>query len=202
MVGIRLKDIDKDVLMIFMLSFEYQMSFTNLLKLFKISKQYFWTFMEICSPMLKMGVRKASMIRKSVDKILPYLTNQGEKEELTIREENILDKFLWFVEDSFSDGEGCLSIQQLEAFPFIKGYSKRGNCIAFNYDGVVKNIDDIEYIKIGSENFYKTTRMLFYIEKYCGNMDMNRINNLSIRDMLRKIDEGEEKLEQESYQCK
>ena len=117
MVGLKIRDIDKDVLMMFVLSYEYSMSFTNLLKLYMISKQYFWTFMEICSPMLKMGIRKASMIRKSVDKILPHLTGEGEKEELTAREECIKNLFLWFVEDSFSDGEGCLTIDQLEAIP-------------------------------------------------------------------------------------
>ena len=122
MVGLKVRDIDKDVLMIFALSYEYSMSFTNLLKLFKISKEYFWTFMEICSPMLKMGVRKAAMLRRSVDKIYPYLTGEGELEELTIREENTLDLFKWFVEDSFSDGEGCLTVDQLKAITYIKGY--------------------------------------------------------------------------------
>ena len=117
MVGIRIKDISKDLLFIFALSYEYSMSFTNLWKLFNISKQYFWTFMEICSPMIKMGVRKAVMLRKSVEKVLPYLTGEGEKEELTVKEECILDLFNWFVEDSFSDGDGCLTIEQLEAIP-------------------------------------------------------------------------------------
>ena len=59
----------------FALSYEYSLSFTNLLKLFKISKQYFWTFMEICSPMIKMGVRKAMTLRKSVDKMMECLKN-------------------------------------------------------------------------------------------------------------------------------
>jgi hypothetical protein len=118
-----MKDIDRDLLMIFALSYEYSMSFTNLLKLFKISKQYFWTFMEICSPMIKMGVRKASMLRRSVSKILPYLTGEGEKETLTAKEDNMLDLFRWFVEESFSDGDGCLTIDQLEALPFAKGYT-------------------------------------------------------------------------------
>ena len=97
MVGVKLKDVNKDMLMIFMLCYEYPMSFTNLYKLFKISKKYFWTFMEICSPMLKMGVRKASMIRRSVEKMLPYFTNEGEKEELTSREENMMELFSWFL---------------------------------------------------------------------------------------------------------
>ena len=191
-----MKDIDRDLLMIFALSYEYSMSFTNLLKLFKISKQYFWTFMDICSPMIKMGVRKASMIRKSVSKILPYLTGEGEKEELTVKEECMLDLFKWFVEESFSDGEGCLTIEQLEALPYAKGYTRQDVCVAPNHSSLVNNIDRVEYVTIGDDRFYKTSRMGYYMEKFCGDMDMNQINNLTIKEMLRKVNDGQEALEQ------
>lgn len=194
MVGIRIKDINKDLLMIFALSYEYSMSFTNLWKLFNISKQYFWTFMEICSPMIKMGVRKAAMLRRSVEKILPYLTGEGEKEELTIKEECILDLFNWFVEDSFSDGEGCLTLEQLEAIPNTKGYMDNGLCVAQNHSSLVNNLDKVKYVTIGNDKFHKTSRMMYYMEKYCGDLDFYQINNLTIKDMLRKIDEGEKQI--------
>ena len=194
MVGIKIKDISKDLVMIFALSYEYSMSFTNLWKLFNISKQYFWTFMEICSPMIKMGVRKAAMLRRSVEKILPYLTGEGEKEELTIKEECILDLFNWFVEDSFSDGEGCLTLEQLEAIPNAKGYIENGLCVAYNHKGLVDNLDSVKYVTIGNDKFHKTSRMMYYMEKYCGDLDLYQINNLTIKDMLRKIDEGERSL--------
>lgn len=196
MVGIRIKDINKDLVMIFALSYEYSMSFTNLWKLFNISKQYFWTFMEICSPMIKMGVRKAVMLRKSVEKMLPYLTGEGEKEELTPKEECMLDLFNWFVEDSFSDGEGCLTLEQLEAIPYAKGYMDNGLCISQNHSSLVNNLDKVKYVTIGDDKFHKTSRMMYYMEKYCGDLDFYQINNLTIKDMLRKIDEGEERLAQ------
>lgn len=183
--------------MIFALSYEYSMSFTNLWKLFNISKQYFWTFMEICSPMIKMGVRKAVMLRKSVEKILPYLTGEGEKEELTVKEECILDLFNWFVEDSFSDGDGCLTLEQLEAIPYAKGYMENDLCVAHNHKSLVDNLDSVKYVTIGNDKFYKTSRMMYYMEKYCGDLDFYQINNLTIRDMLKKIDEGEARLEEE-----
>jgi hypothetical protein len=193
-VGLKIRDIDKDVLMMFVLSYEYSMSFTNLLKLFKISKEYFWTFMEICSPMLKMGVRKASMLKKSVDKIYPYLIGEGELQELNLREERILDLFKWFVEDSFTDGDGCLTIEQLEAIPYAQGYTDKDVCVALDHKMLIDNIDRVSYIKIGEDKYFKTSRALYYIEKFCGDLDFYQINNLSIRDMLRKIDEGEERL--------
>lgn len=194
MVGIKVRDINRDLLFMFALSYEYSMSFTNLLKLFNISKQYFWTFMEICSPMIKMGVRKASMLRRSVDKILPYLTNEGEKEELTIKEECMLNVFNWFVEDSFSDGEGCLTLDQLEAIPTAKGYLENNICIASTHKALKDNLDRIKYIKIGDDSFYKTSRMLYYMEKYCGDLDFYQINNLSMKEMLRRISDGEDAL--------
>lgn len=196
MVGIRIKDINKDLLMMFALSYEYSLSFTNLWKLFNISKQYFWTFMEICSPMIKMGVRKAAMLRRSVEKILPYLTGEGEKEDLTPKEECMLNLFNWFVEDSFSDGEGCLTLKQLEVIPYAKGYIENGLCVASNHKSLVENLDSIKYITIGNDKFHKTSRMMYYMEKYCGDLDFYQINNLTLKDMLRKIDEGEERLAQ------
>ena len=200
MVGLKIQDIDKDTLMIFALSYEYSLSFTNLLKLFKISKQYFWTFMEICSPMLKMGVRKASMLRKSVEKIYPYLTGEGEQQELTAREEQIMEKFMWFVEESFTDGEGCLSIDQISTIPFVRGFSKDGMCISYDYDSLRRNLDRVNYIKIGDDKFYKTSKALYYMEKYCGDLDFYQVNNLSIKDIQRKISDMEEKYQQEELE--
>ena len=187
--------------MMFALSYEYSMSFTNVLKLFKISKQYFWTFMEICSPMLKMGVRKASMLRKSVNKILPYLTGEGEKLTLTVKEDCMLDLFRWFIEESFTDGEGCLTIEQLEAIPFAKGYTEKDTCVALTHKSLVDNLDRVEYIKIGENKFYKTSKMGYYMEKFCGDLDMNQISNLTIKDMLRRISDGQDELEQREKEC-
>lgn len=202
MVGLKRQDISKDVLMMFALSFEYSLSFTNLLKLFKISKQYFWTFMEICSPMLKMGVRKASMLRKSVEKIYPYVTGEGERELLSVREENMLEKFKWFIEDAFSDGDGCLDIEQLSAWSFVKGYTEKDVCVSYDYNSLLTNLDRIKYIKVGEDKFYKTSKALYYMEKYCGDMDFYQINNLSIKDMIRKIDEGEDLLREKELEMK
>ena len=150
--------------------------------------------MEICTPMLKMGVRKASMLRKSVDKILPYLNGEGELTDLTVREEHIRDTFKWFVEESFSDGEACLTIEQLSAIPWIKGYTEKDVCIAYNYESLKTNLDRVKYIKIGNDKYFKTSRVLFYMEKYCGDLNYYQINNLSIKEILRKVDEGEEAL--------
>lgn len=202
MVGLKVRDINKDVLMMFVLSYEYSLSFTNVLKIFKISKQYFWTFMEICSPMLKMGVRKASMLRKSVEKIYPYIVEEGERNSLTPREEHILDKFKWFIEDCFTNGEDCFSLEQLNGTPFTEGYTDNDMRISYDYNSFRKNIDSIKYIKIGNEKFYKTSKAMFYIEKYCGDLDFYQINNMSVKELERKIEDGQEALHEKELELK
>ena len=202
MVGLRRQDINKDVLMMFALSYEYSLSFTNLLKLFKISKQYFWTFMEICSPMLKMGIRKASMLRKSVEKIYPYITGEGEQEALNPREDAMLEKFRWFIEDYFSDGDGCLSVEQLEAVPSARGYTEKDVCVTYDYPSLRDNLDRVKYIKIGDNKFFKTSKALYYMEKYCGDLDFYQINNLSVKDIIKKVYMGEEELREKELGTK
>ena len=198
MIGLKYKDIDKDRVFIFLMAYEYSISFTNLMKLFVISRKYFWTFLEICSPMIKMGVRKASILRKSAEKILICLKDRSLSYEiLTPSEDKMMEALTWFMEDNFSDGEGCLHISQFKDVPFARAYGKNNLLVASNYDSMLKNIDDIEYITMGDDKFYKTSRFLYYMEKYCGDMDVRELENLSVRDMTRKIMEGEEKLREQ-----
>ena len=195
MIGIRMRDINKDLLMIFVMCYEYQLSFTNVLKLFFISKKYFWTFLETCSPMIKMGVRKAAMLKKTVDKMLVCLKDKSMTYEiLTPREEKMLEAFTWFIEDSFTDGEGCLHISQFEKVPFAKAYMNNNLVMNTNFSNIMKNIDDIKYIEMGDNKFYKTSKFLYFMEKYSGDTDMRELDSLSVREMLRRISEGVEQV--------
>ena len=190
-----MKDINKDLLMIFVMCYEYQLSFTNVLKLFSISKKYFWTFLETCSPMIKMGVRKAAMLKKTVDKMLLCLKDKSLTYEiLTPREERILESFTWFLEDSFTDGEGCLHISQFKEAPFAKAYTSNNLIMDTSFNNLVKNIDDIKYIEMGGNKFYKTSKFLYFMEKYSGDTDMHELDSLSVKEMLRRIEEGEERI--------
>ena len=195
MIGLKVRDIDRDTVFIFLMCYEYSLSFTNVMKLFVISRKYFWTFLELCSPMIKMGVRKATLIRKSAEKILACLKDKSLIYELlSPREENILEMFQWFIEDSFSDGEGCLHISQFETVPFAKAYGKNGLLVASNYEYMVKNVDNISYIEMGDEKFYRTSKILYYIEKYCGDLDLKDLQNMSVKEMTRRIFDGEENM--------
>lgn len=198
MIGLKYGDIDKDIVFIFLMGYEYSLSFTNLMKLFVISRKYFWTFLEICSPMIKMGVRKAALLRKSAEKILVCLKDRSLSYELlNPREDKMMEALTWFIEDNFSDGEGCLHISQFKSVPFARAYGKNGMLVASDFDNMLKNIDRIEYVTMGDDKFYKTSRFLYYMEKYCGDMDIRELENLSVKEMTKKILDGEEKLRDE-----
>ena len=195
MIGLKRSDISRDIVVIFTICYEYQLSFTHVLKLFTISKKYFWTFLEIFSPMIKMGVRKAAMIKKSVDKMLECLKDKTLTYELlTPREEKILEAFTWFIEDRFSDGEGCLHITQFESIPFAKAVMDNGLVINSDYKSWFDNVDRIKYIEMGGDKFYKTSKFLYYMEKYSGDTEAHELDSLSVREMLKRISDGAEKL--------
>lgn len=197
-IGIKKGDIDKDILMIFVICYEYSISFMNMLKLFEVSRKYFWTFMEICSPMIKMGVRKATTLRKSVDKMMECLRDPSlTYETLTPREDMVLEAFTWFIEDNFSDGEGCLHISQFERVPFAKAYGNNDMLVASDYKSMVDNVDRIKYIQMGDGKFFKTSRFLYFMEKYCGDTDVRELDSLSVKEMMKRIQDGAEKLREQ-----
>lgn len=149
--------------------------------------------MEVCNPMLKMGTRKAINIRKSVEKMLPYAQSlYTGATDLTPREDSILQTFNWFVQDSFSDGEGCLHVSQLSVIPFVKAYRNDGSMISSSFKIIERDLDDISYITLGEDKYPKTSRMLFYLEKYAGDINVRDLDTMSVRDMVRKIQDGRE----------
>lgn len=191
MVGLRRQDITKDILFIFVLCYEYKLNFTNVLKLYKISKRYFWVFLEIFNPMLKMGLRKAANMRKSVERMLPYAKNLTlETSKLTPKEDIMLESFNWFVQDSFSDGEGCLHISQFQVLPSIKGYRKDNSFVSSDAKVLEKYLDEVDYITLGSNKFSKISRILYYLEKYAGDLSLRELESLSVTDMIHKVREG------------
>lgn len=200
MIGLKKKDINKDTLMLFLISYEYSLSFTYIMKLFAVSRKYFWTFMEVCSPMLKMGIRKASMLRKSVDKILACMKGEENIESLTPIEERMMEVFSWFIEDNFTDGEGCIHISQFSKIPFAKAYGEHDICISTKQKSLEDNVDRIEYIKMGEDKFFKTSRLLYFMEKYSGDTDIRELDSLPVKEMIRRIQDGVEEINEKERQ--
>ena len=150
--------------------------------------------MEICAPMLKMGVRKAACLRKTVNKILNCMkTIPYSYKDLTPKEEIIFEAFLLYLETSFSDGEACLTLSQLETMPFAEGFSNNGYLISTNFKELVKNVDRIDYITLGKDIYHKTSKLVYFMSKYRGDMTVKELKNLSVKEVLKIINEELEK---------
>lgn len=206
MLSLKKKEITKDVLMIFNICYEFSLSFKNVLRLYNISSKYFWIFLEIMSPMLKMGVRKAANMRKSIEKMYECLEDPSKSYEiLTPREEKILETFKWFIEDCFSDGEGCLHISQFESIPSAKGYLSNGLLAASDFKNLKSRIDDVSFILMGDTKFYKTSKVMYYLEKFEEDLTERDLVRMSIKEIIDRITEGAERArekEEKEYEAK
>ena len=195
MVGLKMRHIRRDILILFILCYEYKLNFNQVMKLYEISKKYFWTFLEVVNNMTKVGARKALNVRNSANKILNSFKTEDLK-GLSLLESSIKRAFEWYIEDNFTDGESCLNIKQIEMFPFAKGYNAEENRIVSNsYEDIKKNLDFISYLKVGDTCYYKTTKVVYYLEKFAGNLNIKELNNLSITDVLDKIEESKKEYE-------
>ena len=194
MIGLKRTDINKDILLLFLVCYEYGLSFTYVMKLFAVSKKYFWTFLEVFSPMLKMGIRKASTLRKSVDKIMDCMNGVVSAEVLTPTEERMMEIFSWYIEDNFTDGEGCIHISQFDGLPFAKAYGEHDLYISNKQKPLSENIDRIQYIELGNDRFYKTSKILYFMERYSGDTDIRELDSLSVQEMIRRIQDGIERV--------
>ena len=202
-IGLKRKDINKDILLLFLVCYEYSLSFTYVMKLYAVSKKYFWIFLEVFSPMLKMGIRKATTLRRSVDKILACMDNLEDVDNLTPTEERMMEIFSWYIEDNFTDGDGCIHISQFDGLPFVKAYGEHDLYISSKQRPLSENVDRIEYIVMGNEKFYKTSKVLYFMERYSGDTDVRELDSLPIQEIVRRIQDGVEKInEKEREECK
>lgn len=193
-IGLKKRDINKDILLLFLVCYEYGLSFTYVMKLYAVSKKYFWTFLEVFSPMLKMGIRKATNLRRSVDKILDCMNNSASVDNLTPTEERMMEVFSWYIEDNFTDGEGCIHVSQFDGLPFAKAYGEHDLYIPNRTKLLSENVDRIEYIEMGNEKFYKTSKILYFMERYSGDTDIRELDSLSVQEMIRRIQDGVDKI--------
>lgn len=202
MIGLKRADISKGTLLLFLVCYEYALSFTYVMKLYAVSKKYFWTFLEVFSPMLKMGIRKATTLRRSVDKILDCMNGLTNSDTLTPTEERMMEVFSWFIEDNFTDGEGCIHVSQFDNIPFARAYGEHSLYIPNKQKTISENVDRIQYIEMGNDKFYKTSKILYFMERYSGDTDIRELDAMSIQEMIRRIQDGVEKVhekEREEY---
>lgn len=182
MYTLDIKEINKDNLLVFLISHNFSISFGQLLKLYSISDDLFWVYINTLAPILKIGTRKISQLSKTASDIIDSYNNK--EVNLTDDEMYISDKFKLFIADSFYDGTKCIHYTDLKNYKFDLGISKECN----NYDYLKQNISTIETLYIGKYKYVKISRASYIIDRYYNNMSYNTINNMTIREVIDKID--------------
>ena len=185
-IGLKMKDVNEEILFLFYMSYEYGLNFFDLLSLFRVSKKYFWIFMNIMSPSMKVGARKGSLMRNSVQKMYKsFLTDDTCK--LDVKETNVLRAFSLFVEYAFDNETNCFKLDQIKAMPFALGYNKKNMLLSNSYTSLRANVDNIDYLIIGDMKLYKTCLLLHYIEKLRGDTTLREVLGLPVPELLKTI---------------
>ena len=189
-----LKDVNYDRIFLFVLSYEYNMNFNQIMTLFNFSTDIFWTYINTLRNMLKLGDRKAMMLKHSARKI--YFKWLGSNVELTEKEEEYFNFLSIYLNDSFYNGNECIHMSKIDKFPlvahgaFVEYRSgKHLDIISINNaEELIKYIDSISSIDLDGENYTKTSRIEFLIEKYYGDLSAKEIKSKTVKDLIAMMD--------------
>ena len=187
------RDLNHDKILLFILSYEYNLNFNQVLTLYEFSPEIFWSYINILKPVLKVGDRKAQMLKKSANNV--YFKLLGNKVRMSDKEHEYLRYLSQYINDSFTNGEKCIHYKQLDKFPIkAKGYFiNSSNCkeistITLNSEAeLYKYIDSIESIEYDKEVLTKTTRLQYLIEKYYPDMSLKEIRIKNVRDIIEML---------------
>lgn len=184
------KDVNYDKIFLFILSYEYNLNFNQIITLFNFSIDIFWTYINTLRPLLKIGDRKASAFKQSAKNI--YFKWLGSNINLTENEEKYFNYISMFINDSFTDGINCIHLMNIKEFPIVaKGTfveyktGKHIQCVTLkNQDELFKYIDNINIIKIGDSYYNKISRAEYIIEKYYGDLNARDIKSKNITELI------------------
>lgn len=202
MVGLKIKDINRESLMILYMCYEYGLNFHDLRALYRVSNKYFWIFIESIAPMLKIGKRKAYLMKTSIDNIVNFLKNLEEPDEVKEEDRDLYHIFSLFIESNFTDGNNLYSVDRMKDIDF-RGYgATRVPSIkpdklfevtkieVDNYYDLKRNLDSIRTIKTDKGILYKVCPMAYYIEKFKGDITTKEALRLSTKDMVSMVIEN------------
>ena len=144
--------------------------------------------------MLKLGDRKAMMLKHSARKI--YFKWLGSNVELTEKEEEYFNFLSIYLNDSFYNGNECIHMSKIDKFPlvahgaFVEYRSgKHLDVISINnVEELIKYIDSISSIDLDGENYTKTSIIEFLIEKYYGDLSAKEIKSKTVKDLIAMMD--------------
>lgn len=187
------KDLNHDKIFLFILSYEYCLNYNQVLTLYDFSPEIFWSYINILKPALKLGDRKALMLKKSANNI--YFTLLGSKVALTEKEREYLTYLSQYINDSFTNGDRCFHFRQINDFPVVaKGYFVNStdcsdlSTIKLNStQELFKYIDSIECIEYNGEIYTKTSRLQYMLDKYYADIPVNEIRIKSVKEIIQML---------------
>ena len=188
------KDVNYDRIFLFVLSYEYDLNFNQIMTLFNFSSDIFWTYINTFRPMLKLGDRKAAMLKQSARRI--YFKWLGSKIELSEREQEYYNYLTTYINDSFTNGDICIHSSMIDTFPIqakgvfveYKTGKHLSNITINSKEELCKYIDSIATICIDGEVYSKTSRVEFLIEKYYGELNSRELRRKTVREIRDMMD--------------
>lgn len=191
---------------LFVLSYEYGLSFITLLNLYELSDTLFWGYIAALTPALKMGVRKGSQLSKVSQRIYKSLHSlkerKQEKVEKIVEDEEgnvVLDKkgnpkkekitLNRYEPIILTDEEQ--EIRDLLLYFTTRGYSNGEKFFTESEVMKLKTSKALKHdiVEINDENYMRCTLLEHFIETCMPDIDNSDFNRMSLRDLHTKINE-------------
>ena len=206
--------------MLFVLSYEYNIAFARLLDMFNISDKIFWAYLSLLSPMSKMGVRKASQLSKTANRIYKSIHGIKDKKKRKVDftcldddgnpiylkdgtlkiEKHMVTEYLPVVLDDWEQ-----KIKDILVYYTTKGYSN-GEVFYTDEELMDKHIGLHTFkdtVTVEGEIFSRTTKIEYILEKFFPDITTSDYRELSTKNMGELIEkaqliEDEELVEQKA----
>lgn len=189
---------------LFVLSFEYGLSFTTLLSLYNLSDSLFWGYISALTPALKMGVRKGSQLSRTSQRIYKFLhglkERKQEKVDKIVEDENgevVLDKNGLPKKEKITINryETIIltpeeeEIRNVMLYFTTKGYS---NGDKFYSDDQIMNMKTSKALKndivtIEGDNYLKCSLIEHFVETCMPDIEPADFNRMTLKDLHTKI---------------
>lgn len=203
--------------MLFVLSYEYGISFIKLLEMYNMSDKVFWAYLSLLSPMSKMGVRKAGQLSKTANRIYKNIYGIKAKKKRKVEvacvdeygnqimtvdgnpkvEKHIITEFIPIVLEPHEQ-----KIKNILSYYLIKGYSN-GETFHTDEDIMDKRLGihlSKDSIKIDGATYTRTTKIEHILEKFFPDLttaDCRELSAKTVEELLIKAEAISEDVEAE-----
>lgn len=189
---------------LFVLSFEYGLSFTTVMSLYNLSDALFWGYISALTPALKMGVRKGSQLSRTSQRIYKFLhglkERKQEKVEKIVEDENgdvVLDKNGLPKKEKITVNRYetiILTPEEEEIRDILLYYTTKGysNGDKFYSDDQVMTMKTSKALKsdivnIEGESYLKCSLLEHFIETNMPDIEVADFNRITLKDLYGKI---------------